>query len=66
VPFHDFEDHWEPFLTGQGPAPGFVLSLDEDKKNKLRHKLKSRLPTQPDDSISMVAPAWAVIGLKSL
>jgi ubiquinone/menaquinone biosynthesis C-methylase UbiE len=63
--FRDFEDYWKPFLGGQGPAPSFVLSLDEYKKNKLRHTLKARLPTQPDGSISMVARAWAVKGQTS-
>ena len=63
--FRNFDDYWKPFLGGQGPAPGFVLSLDEDKKNKLRHTLKARLPTQPDGSISMVARAWAVRGRTS-
>ena len=60
--FRDFDDYWKPFLGGQGPAPSFVLSLDEDKKNKLQHTLKERLPTEPDGSISMVARAWAVKG----
>ena len=63
--FRDFDDYWKPFLGGQGPAPSFVLSLDEDKKNKLQHTLKARLPTGPDGSISMVARAWAVKGQTS-
>jgi ubiquinone/menaquinone biosynthesis C-methylase UbiE len=60
--FRDFDDYWKPFLGGQGPAPSFVMSLNEAEKNKLRNALKSRLPTQPDDSISMVARAWAAKG----
>ena len=60
--FRDFDDYWKPFLGGQGPAPSFVLSLNEDKNNKLRHTLKLRLPTQQDGSISMVASAWAAKG----
>ncbi len=63
--FRDFDDYWKPFLGGQGPAPGFVLSLDEDKKNELRHALKARLPTQPDGSIAMAARAWAAKGQTS-
>ena len=27
--FADFDDYWQPFLGGTGPASGFVLSLDE-------------------------------------
>lgn len=57
--FHDFSDYWEPFLGGQGPAPTYVLSLDESARNKLRHILFERLPIQADGSIHMVARAWA-------
>jgi len=60
--FRDFDDYWKPFLGGQGPAPSFVLSLDDDKKDMLRNILKARLPTEPDGSISMVARAWAAKG----
>jgi hypothetical protein len=52
--FRNFDDYWKPFLGGQEPAPSFVLSLDEDPKDKLRHTLKARLPTQPDGSISII------------
>ena len=60
--FRNFDDYWKPFLGGQGPAPSFVLSLDEDERNKLRNALIARLPTQLDGSISMVARAWAAKG----
>jgi len=63
--FRDFDDYWKPFLGGQGPAPSFVSSLDEDKKSKLQHSLKVRLPAQLDGSISMVARAWAAKGIVS-
>jgi SAM-dependent methyltransferase len=57
--FHDFDDYWQPFLGGQGPAPTYVLSLDEPERDKLRHALLERLPIQADGSIPMVARAWA-------
>jgi ubiquinone/menaquinone biosynthesis C-methylase UbiE len=60
--FRDFDDYWKPFLGGQGPAPSFLLSLDQDEKDKLRNTLKTRLPAQLDGSISMVARAWAAKG----
>jgi len=60
--FRDFDDYWKPFLGGQGPAPSFLLSLDEAEQYRLRSALKARLPTQPDGSISMVARAWAAKG----
>ena len=27
--FRDFDDFWKPFLGGQGPAPTYVLSLNQ-------------------------------------
>ena len=57
--FRDFDDYWKPFLGGQGPAPTYVLSLDESERDKLRHALLERLPIQADGSISMLARAWA-------
>lgn len=58
--FADFEDYWRPFLGGQGPAPGYAMSLPEEKRAELREYLRARLPTQPDGSIPLVARAWAV------
>ncbi len=57
--FPDFGDFWQPFLGGQGPAPTYVLSLDESDRDKLRHALSERLPIQADGSIPLVARAWA-------
>jgi hypothetical protein len=28
IHFHDFDDYCSPFLGGQGPAPGYAMSLD--------------------------------------
>jgi SAM-dependent methyltransferase len=62
--FADFDDYWLPFLGGQGPAPGFVTALPEDRRVALRELLRSRLPTQDDGSIRLTARAWAVQGVK--
>lgn len=63
--FHDFDDYWRPFLGGQGPAPGYCVSLPEDDRAKLRERLRTSLPTQPDGSIHLIARAWAVRGRKA-
>jgi SAM-dependent methyltransferase len=63
--FRDFDDYWLPFLGGQGPAPGYVMSLDERRRSALREELRSRLPTAADGSISLVARAWGVVGTRS-
>jgi ubiquinone/menaquinone biosynthesis C-methylase UbiE len=60
--FRDFEDYWSPFLGGQGPAPGYAMSLDEEDRSQLRELIRSRLPVDPDGSIRLLARAWAVRG----
>jgi SAM-dependent methyltransferase len=58
--FADFDDYWRPFLGGQGPAPGYVAALPEDRRAALRELLRTRLPAQDDGSIRLTARAWAV------
>lgn len=60
--FKDFDDYWLPFLGGQGPAPGYVMSLSEEKRTALRERLQDGLPFALDGSIPLVARAWAVRG----
>jgi len=60
--FRNFDDYWQPFLGGQGPAPGYVISLNDDARTALRELLRRRLPAAADGSIPLVARAWAVRG----
>jgi SAM-dependent methyltransferase len=60
--FRDFDDYWAPFLGGQGPAPGYCMSLPEERRNTLRDRLRSALPSGPDGGIHLMARAWAVRG----
>jgi hypothetical protein len=60
--FQNFDDYWSPFLGGQGPAPGYAMSLDEGDRAELRELIRRRLPMEPDGSIRLVAGAWAVCG----
>ena len=60
--FRDFDDYWKPFLGGQGPAPGYAVSLDEEHRGALRERIQSRLPISQDGSIHLMARAWAVRG----
>ncbi len=62
--FRDFDDYWQPFLGGQGPAPTYTMSLGEEQRTALRERIRSRLPVESDGSISLVARAWAVRGRK--
>jgi SAM-dependent methyltransferase len=58
--FRDFDDYWQPFLMATAPAPRHAMSLSEIDREDLRRRLESRLPTEPDGSIHLVARAWAV------
>jgi len=60
--FRNFGDYWDPFLGGQGPAPGYAMSLDPEERAALRERIRSSLPVAPDGSIDLTARAWAVRG----
>lgn len=60
--FREFDDYWTPFLGGQGPAPGYAMSLSEARRAALRDRIRSKLPVCGDGSIELVARAWAVRG----
>ena len=60
--FKDFDDYWTPFLSGQGPAPGYAVSLDYERQTILRDFIRGRLPKERDGSIKLIARAWAVRG----
>ena len=62
--FKDFEDYWSPFLGGQGPAPGYVMSLDERRRAQLRERIYNSLPFALDGTIPLVMRAWAIKGTK--
>ena len=57
--FADFDDYWQPFLGGQGPAPAYAMSLDDTTRARLRDRIRERLPIAADGSISLTARAWA-------
>jgi len=62
TPFDSFEDYWSPFLGGQGPAPAYAMSLDAPDRDRLRERLRARVPVRPDGSIALIARAWAARG----
>jgi SAM-dependent methyltransferase len=62
--FKNFEDYWSPFLGGQGPAPGYVMSLSESRREQLRQRIYNNLPFALDGTIPLVMRAWAVKGVK--
>jgi SAM-dependent methyltransferase len=54
-----FEEWWEPFTLGVGPAGAHVSGLDDAGRDRLRDLCRSRLPAPP---FSVTARAWAVRG----
>ncbi|MGH7345686.1 MAG: class I SAM-dependent methyltransferase [Candidatus Rokuibacteriota bacterium] len=59
TPFVDFDDYWQPFLGGQGPAPAYAMALDETVRARLRDRIRERIPITADGSVSLNARAWA-------
>lgn len=62
--FRDFDDYWSPFLGGQGPAPGYAMSLSDERRAALRERIRARLPVAKDGAIHLSARAWAARGHK--
>jgi SAM-dependent methyltransferase len=60
--FSNFDDYWLPFLGGQGPAPTYTSSLDEDERQRLGESLRARLPADGEGKIALTARAWAISG----
>lgn len=63
--FRDFDDLWSPFLGGQGPAPTYCGTLVEGQRTALRERLRAALPIAPDGTISLVARAFGVRGVRT-
>ena len=54
-----FEEWWEPFTFGIGPAGAFVARLDPDREAELAERCRERLPDAP---FTITARAWAARG----
>jgi SAM-dependent methyltransferase len=57
--FDDFDDYWEPFLKGQGPAGVYVSGLPDAARAALRAELASAVGPGP---FELNATAWWVRG----
>ena len=55
-----FEEWWEPFTMGVGPAGAYANRLDAEHLAELRERCRSLLPSAP---FVLTARAWAVRGL---
>jgi SAM-dependent methyltransferase len=55
-----FEEWWEPFSFGVGPAGAYVAGLDPERRAQLRERCRAALPDAP---FMLSARAWTARGL---
>ena len=60
--FASFDDFWQPFLCGQGPAGAYVTTLTDSGRAQLRARLHTRL-WSAEWPLTLTARAWAVRGI---
>lgn len=59
--FASFEEWWEPFTFGVGPAGDYARTLDERGLAALREQCRTTLPPEPFD---LEAVAWTARGIR--
>jgi SAM-dependent methyltransferase len=55
-----FEDWWDPFTLGVGPAGAYAAGLDPERQAELRERCREQFPEPP---FVLTASAWAARGL---
>jgi SAM-dependent methyltransferase len=55
-----FDEWWEPFTLGVGPAGSHVAKVSPEQRIELRERCRAMLPTAP---FTVTARAWAARGL---
>ena len=56
-----FEDWWEPYTLGVGPAGAQLLALDPERRNAVRERCRALLGSGP---VHSTATAWAAKGTR--
>ncbi len=56
-----FEDWWEPYTLGVGPAGAFAAGLDSERQSRLRERCRELLPDAP---FVIAARAWTAVGVR--
>ena len=54
-----FDEWWEPFTRGVGPAGAYVAGLEPEKQDALREQCRAMLPPAP---FTLTARAWTAVG----
>jgi ubiquinone/menaquinone biosynthesis C-methylase UbiE len=60
VEYKTFEEWWQPYTLGVGPAGAHVQSLNDEQLAELRERCRRLVPDPP---FALTAYAWAVRGL---
>ena len=58
--FATFDEWWEPYTLGVGPAGAHAAGLDPELQERVREACRVRLPEPP---FTVTATAWAVRGI---
>ncbi len=59
--YESFDDLWEPFTLGAGPAGAYAASLAPGPRERLKAAYRRRLAV-PDGPFELTARAWFVVG----
>jgi SAM-dependent methyltransferase len=59
--YESFEDLWEPYTAGVGPAGAYAVSLPHDRQEALKALYRERLEA-PEGPFSLTARAWYATG----
>jgi len=57
VSYDSFDEWWEPYTLGVGPAGSYVASVDIETRDRVYRRCRERLP---EGSFDVVAKAWCV------
>jgi SAM-dependent methyltransferase len=63
--YSDFDDLWQPFTAGIGPAGAYCASLDPARQEALRERLRAELGN-PSGPFKLTARSWCVVGRRSV
>jgi SAM-dependent methyltransferase len=59
VGFAGFDDWWEPYTFGVGPAGGYLRSLDDERRRRVRDRCAELLPS---GEFELTGTAWCAVG----
>jgi len=61
--FENFEDYWQRFSKGAGPASSYYKQLPLSEQTEIRTTLQNSFTYNPNGSLELSAAAWALQGI---